>query len=385
MKALVTWICLGFSVSLAGCGDVLFDEKARGPTLFTIQGQLVSDGAIQVGEELKVAVVWIDTNPEHTASVFTAQTVEVATYSFPATFTVNLTELPPPEMMHPWVEEDGTVSSSTVVDGYLVAFEDLDGDGTLAVPTLTNQELPDRVVAFSGWDLRLFYAEGPIPTSVIFVPGGDGSYDSLVPGFNLVELNREFAAAMAAILDAEDRCWLAGNDTSMCGDQMSEAYQTLAGTLPLFHRLEGGTTITLDIQAAPQAGTGLCPQGVQAWTAPVDGACPANYSDFGSSCSGNGCCVLDASVEANGSCVHDQQCRSGQCIDADGVYLHQCAAAGLSDFSGWQCAADGQSLRAIAKADDTQPGLCVSNAIDASVELTYDARYAEWWPCNLTP
>lgn len=111
---------------LAACGTAVTPEH-EGVPLATVSGQITSDGTVDVGDGLRLALVWTPTMGDGRVKGLVTQDV---TYqgSFPQQYKFDIYSPPPPEALSDWSEQKGPES---VAIGKLVAYRDLNGNGQL--------------------------------------------------------------------------------------------------------------------------------------------------------------------------------------------------------------------------------------------------------------
>lgn len=246
----------------SACGDGMLTENDFGDPLFVINGKLTADGT-DVPDSLHVAAVWVGAPAAGSSGdVFVAQTVEVATFSFPVSFELGLTELPPLASMHSWSQalNDPSVSGD-VAWAILVAFEDLNGDGQLNLPDLTTAALDDRIVAITDDFTYLSFIEGNVPTQLAAEGGPFGLMHS---GFNLVgpsPLYNAYDTIREAKYDCEEQA--AGNTTgiAVCEATFEQARDALglAAEGPIPEQFTILDEVEIPLVQSPHAGERFCP------------------------------------------------------------------------------------------------------------------------------
>jgi hypothetical protein len=116
----------------AACGSL--DGHTGSPEpLATIQGALTNTSNVPVGNDVRVAVVWVAVDGQH-LSVSEDLPVQPV---FPSSFVIQLTAPPPASAIQPLPGSDST----SIALGAVVAYEDLNGNGQLDL-------VPDDAGAF---------------------------------------------------------------------------------------------------------------------------------------------------------------------------------------------------------------------------------------------
>jgi hypothetical protein len=172
-KLLFSTLLSALAASSAACGSL--DGHTGSPTtLATVQGALTNSGNVPVGNDVRVAVVWMDLNQPGGLSVSEDLPVQPV---FPSNFVVQLTQPPPASSMQTY---PGT--STEIGVGVVVAYEDLNGDGKLDLVPNDAGAFIDKIVGANS-NLYLVYIGGPVPTfqnavNVIGTPS---------PGYNIFQ------------------------------------------------------------------------------------------------------------------------------------------------------------------------------------------------------
>jgi hypothetical protein len=177
-----TLICC-LCTALGACGEVADDVDSH-PPLTTVRGT-VSTSAVSPATEhpLKVAIVWVGAAARLVA-------VETAlTPQFPAKFSLDLNEPPPPQVMVS-AERIATEDLKPAIPGQfafalglVVAYEDLNGNDKLDLVARDAPAFIDRVAGMVETSL-VFYGEGNAPAALSSEFGGP------VPrGYSLLKSN----------------------------------------------------------------------------------------------------------------------------------------------------------------------------------------------------
>lgn len=156
-----------------GCGS-LDGDTSSSTTLATVHGQLSNAGDVPVGNDVRVAVVWLSQGPSYSV----AEDLPVQPV-FPSQFVIHLDSPPPQGVM--FSPKGDTSSGFQVAFGFVVAYEDLNGNGKLDLVQSDAGAFVDKIVG-ANESLALVYLQGTIPS------GGnlaDSSGTLPSPGYNL--------------------------------------------------------------------------------------------------------------------------------------------------------------------------------------------------------
>lgn len=120
------------SLSLFACGDALTDDRYQGEPRFVLSGTLQSLDASATGAQSYVGVVWV--NFAKDGDTVATQVASVSDAAFPSEFTLALYDQPADGDLNDFSDplRDATGRIGT---GFIVAFDDVDGDGLLTTPT----------------------------------------------------------------------------------------------------------------------------------------------------------------------------------------------------------------------------------------------------------
>lgn len=173
--ALPRMVAACLALASAGCDSLA--TGAYRPSYFTIAGGF--DTTLTTPSDVRLAILWFDDHSTRTN--FAEQPVEVQTGV--TTFKIQLTELPPPSVLHSLPPDQATQfgldPAMRWADGTIVAYVDGDGDGRLDVAATTGAS-PDRIVgAASDLDVLYLASGQPAPPELI------GLFP-VTPGFSLV-------------------------------------------------------------------------------------------------------------------------------------------------------------------------------------------------------
>jgi hypothetical protein len=193
---------LGLALAGAGCGRLSGDTGSPS-TLTNIHGTVTSDSASTPPASLATAIVWFGMSADHSFHE-SADSVPVSG-GFPASFGIALTDIPPASAMVDFstVFADSPDVGATGVHvalGFVVAYDDLNGNGRLDIVDPGASQYVDRVEGVA--DRIIFYLDQSVPDSLVTSPqftalGIDGSKPQ--KGYNLAhpDFNYCFAAADA--------------------------------------------------------------------------------------------------------------------------------------------------------------------------------------------
>ncbi|OGR12898.1 MAG: hypothetical protein A2341_23365 [Deltaproteobacteria bacterium RIFOXYB12_FULL_58_9] len=187
MKTLNTKILtvVGVTLIAAACGDDLTDKTYQGEPRFVVNGVVQSLDASTATVDTFVGVVWY--NFAKNGDTISTQVASVSDASFPSEFTLALYDEPASEDLNDYSDaERGT--RGYVGTGFVVAFDDLDGDGSLTTSgemepapgdDLLRGMAPGHIAIFArdvNETLRTLLAQ---ENMLIVNP------EAMVPGFNL--------------------------------------------------------------------------------------------------------------------------------------------------------------------------------------------------------
>jgi hypothetical protein len=171
---------LGLLCALPACGDALEEGTFPGMPRYELRGSVRSTSPTVGNKPSFVAVVW--DNWARQGDMATSQKTGLSASEFPATFTLRLYDEPNMASLNDLNDaERGT--AGYLGTGYIVAFEDLDGDGELGG---LERAGPDRLWARAPRQLLLF-AKDLNETSLaeLRTHGLIVNPEALRPGFNL--------------------------------------------------------------------------------------------------------------------------------------------------------------------------------------------------------
>ena len=238
-RRLATMSALGLVLSAAGCGSLSGDTGSPSP-LTNIHGTIMSDSGSPPPASLATAIVWFGMSADGSFQE-SADSVPV-TGTFPATFEIALTAIPPASAMFDFRTVFGSpevaATGVQVALGFVVAYDDRNGNGRLDIVDPGASEYIDKIEGVA--DRLIFYLDQPVPTSLVTSPqftalGIDGSTPQ--KGYNLFlpESNYCFADADAGSVgsvregqymgaDGHPRLTLAGKGPRDCSPGPAAAH-----------------------------------------------------------------------------------------------------------------------------------------------------------------
>lgn len=164
--------------------DAQTDRSYRGEVLATIHGR-ITKADVPTPPEVRVALAWYQ--PQASSSQWHLVTQDQGVRAqFPASFTLDVTVLPPESAFtHPSMHTIQTFNldpNTRWASGFLVVYEDGNGNQSLDIVSSADQTSPDRILAVP-FDYNIEYLEGtPFPNT------GLGKYFPHSVGFQLVRL-----------------------------------------------------------------------------------------------------------------------------------------------------------------------------------------------------
>lgn len=160
---------------LFACGS--FDGQTDKPTtLATIRGELSNTSGVATSSNVRVAIVWLNGTTYSVAEDLPVQP------KFPSAFELSLTAPPPAEAMFPAKIANGGSADLQAAYGFVVAYEDQNGNGKLDLVQNDQHTFIDKIVG-TNRTLGLFYLAGTASQS----SGTSASAGSIPsPGYNFV-------------------------------------------------------------------------------------------------------------------------------------------------------------------------------------------------------
>ncbi len=172
---------LGVLCALAACGDALEDGKFQGTPRYQLRGSVRSTPGDLGNKPSFVAVLW--DNWARDGDIATSQKTGLSVSGFPATFTLELYDEPAVGSLNDF-NRPALGTAGYLGAGYIVAFEDLDGDGELG----GLEKGPDRLWAQAPRQMLLFAKDlNQATMDRLREHGPIENPEALQPGFNLAE------------------------------------------------------------------------------------------------------------------------------------------------------------------------------------------------------
>lgn len=143
---------MAMALALVGCGGKLAGPDYQAPPLATLKGQISNAQGLTTPQPVRAALVWRTATAQPGGGFLLAQDVAVSA-SFPSSFSLAIAALPPASALVPR-------GGSAVGQGVLLVYADGNGNGTLDLPTRTDQAWPDLILGAEE-SLTVTYVEGP--------------------------------------------------------------------------------------------------------------------------------------------------------------------------------------------------------------------------------
>jgi hypothetical protein len=189
MHALARIAALGACAgALLGCGDPLADGSYLGDA--TIRVHAVVQGTVSDARNAAVAVLWLGYSAlaEKTLAGADSSVLPITSVDFPPRFTCDL--LSPPPGAGAYLAPDGQIVPAFVRVGLLVVFDDVDGNGRVAVGDDGHLLGPDRLLAQSASHALLYVASPPSDARALDAQGAILSdWESASAHYNLVAID----------------------------------------------------------------------------------------------------------------------------------------------------------------------------------------------------
>jgi hypothetical protein len=150
-------VCLvALASASAACGSL--DGNTGTPTtLATVTGELSNPKSIQFDSKVRIAVVWLNTVSGGKPNYSVAEDLPVQPV-FPSEFTIQLDEPPPSAALSPQTLGSDSID---VAAGFVVAYEDLNGNGKLDLVANDAGAFIDKIVG-ANESLALIYLQGDV-------------------------------------------------------------------------------------------------------------------------------------------------------------------------------------------------------------------------------
>lgn len=151
------------------CGS-LDGHTGTPSTLATLRGEMTSSTNLSLTAAVRVAVVWLSNGPGYNV----AEDLPVQPV-FPSNFVIQLNEPPPQAAL--LTGNQGL--SFQVAMGFVVAYEDLNGNGKLDLVQNDAGAFTDKIVGANAQGMALIYLQGTLPTNDGGLVDSDGKSPSL--------------------------------------------------------------------------------------------------------------------------------------------------------------------------------------------------------------
>jgi hypothetical protein len=166
-------------ITLAACGEDLTGGGYDGEPQHVLTGSIAGLAATEGDGETYVSVLWQDF--AENGDTQTSQIAAVSDTEFPAEFTLALYDAPPQDSLNEFELPDGNIAFGT---GYIMVFQDGDGDGQLTM--VEEPGAPDVVLGMAPGHIMIY-----VPVVDQFLIDWMRSNDMVInpealqPGFNL--------------------------------------------------------------------------------------------------------------------------------------------------------------------------------------------------------
>jgi len=174
--------------ALLGCGDPLADGSYLGDA--TIRLHAVVQGTVAEAQNAAVAVLWLGYSAlaQKTVAGADSSVLPITSVDFPPRFTCDL--LSPPPGAGAYQAPDGRIVPAFVRLGLLVVFDDVDGNGRVAVGGDGQLLAPDRLLAQSASHALLYVASLPDDARALDAQGAILSdWETASAHYNLVAID----------------------------------------------------------------------------------------------------------------------------------------------------------------------------------------------------
>jgi hypothetical protein len=151
------------------CGS-LDGHTGTPSTLATLRGEMTESTNLSLTAPVRVAVIWLEYGPSYNV----AEDLPVQP-AFPSEFVIQLNEPPPPAAL----PAGNQGLSFQVAMGFVVAYEDLNGNGKLDLVQNDAGVFIDKIVGTNPQGMALVYLQGTLPTNDGGLVDSDGKSPSL--------------------------------------------------------------------------------------------------------------------------------------------------------------------------------------------------------------
>jgi hypothetical protein len=160
--------CAVAALSVA-CGS-LDGHTGTPSTLATVRGEMTNATNVSLTGAIRVAVVWLNAGPSYNV----AEDLPVQPV-FPSNFVIQLDEPPPAGAL---LANNQGLSFQAAI-GFVVAYEDLNGNGKLDLVQNDTGAFTDKIVGTNPQGMALIYLQGTLPTNDGGLVDSDGKSPSL--------------------------------------------------------------------------------------------------------------------------------------------------------------------------------------------------------------
>jgi hypothetical protein len=177
MKPTLTLLACAAAALSVACGS-LDGHTGTPSTLVTVHGEMTNSTNLSLTAPVRVAVVWLGSGPVGTA-YNVAQDLPVQPV-FPSNFVIHLDEPPPASALG--ASNQGY--QFQMAQGFVVAYEDLNGNGKLDLVQNDAGAFVDKIVGVNPQGTALIYLQGTLPSDIV---DSDGKRPSLGYGLYTVK------------------------------------------------------------------------------------------------------------------------------------------------------------------------------------------------------
>ena len=300
----------------AACGS-LNGSTGTPPTLATLHGAMTNSTNVGLTAAVRVAVVWLNAGTGYNV----AEDLPVQPV-FPSNFVIQLDEPAPQSALvspAPWPSDRGPLTFQ-IAEGFVVAYEDLNGNGKLDLVQDDAGTFVDKIVGANTQEMILVYLQGALPPDSVGLVDSSGKSPSL--GYNLY-----------SVLP----CAGDGGDAG-CTAQCREA-----------HWFDVNSPYDLEVSNDPEVNQLMCANfgahgssASTSWSVDMQGTSPGGYPAPGA----NGLTCQAAASYTYSQCqvVHDGLCEETNCTElmvnlgntpAPAGWPCSCGASGSHGGTGW--------------------------------------------------
>lgn len=397
------------TMALAGasCGSpegAIFDEDSKSTALAVIAGRILPEGGSSAlthtpspapGDNPRVAIAWLGRPTEEDQNYHTQSVEAVDGGSGLLEYSIEISEVPSvsnPEAM--WHE--GEVSFTL---GFVVAYDDQDGDGELTLPSF-RAGTGDNLLGISAPEIIVYVEAESCASTPNDCPALDQFvsqtlFQELQLGFTRMSMNLDFLAQQQTCFERVMELLVNPESEETCTDCTPEdAYSECLGAVTGndIRRASGNprdlqVDITLgDDTAAAQVCKGEWNRFCEV---AEEGGEQVPY------CPGSGqmqvigefCFCQYRAVPMFGSCFTDFDCLNDNCEAGACLPTESQVAAGVelgTEGVNFLCTEEeGQSvLWTAVSVGDADPNLCIDTSQNQVVRIEFEPEFEDWWPCT---